>query len=532
MRMEKLKKTFRAAMASADITPTKSAYLQGYLARGDPRCLSECPKDFTSDILARVLIVDNGEDALVFINTEVSVSYPDAFTEDFVPRVAEICNTKTDRVLFSNNHNHQSIVQIEYANEQKILKAVAEAQARLEPASVGVGVAPSPYAVSRGMDFTADMAMPVDNLLTVARFDGAKTKKPIGMVWNLPFHGTMLSNGSNPGPDGMSQNYNLLSCEFSGYASRFLEEGMRGENEYFCAMFIAGFMGNAGPLFDGKWNAGSPQELKKAGEAVGSQVLSLYGGIKPEIFGGDIAAAVGSATLPANPDPAIAGRFSTDLAVMAGSFGDALFLGANFEVFSIIGARLRAELPCRYLMPAGGACGTNGYLPTKEAFDLPPYHENATYTSLGPDSEEAFYEKTVDTVCEMAGVSLERIKGTAAPAVMEKGTAVYAFDYGGAISPDKIVISFGQKSRNGCASDFVLKLYDESGNESFSRDFEGYSVNYIGVPSEGANFACAKLEVKKRWRDGKFVAEGIDALPFADVYGVKFVPAGQGGQKT
>ena len=61
--------TFKIAMASADITPNRDVYLDGYEAH-DASSLAKYPDNFTTDLNARILIVDNGTDRLVFLNLE------------------------------------------------------------------------------------------------------------------------------------------------------------------------------------------------------------------------------------------------------------------------------------------------------------------------------------------------------------------------------------------------------------------------------------------------------------------------------
>ena len=46
-------------MAATDITPSCDVYLEGYEEHGE-LSLAHCPQDFTSDLKARVLILDNG----------------------------------------------------------------------------------------------------------------------------------------------------------------------------------------------------------------------------------------------------------------------------------------------------------------------------------------------------------------------------------------------------------------------------------------------------------------------------------------
>ena len=56
-------------MATAHITPTDAVYLEGY--EGKDQWALSTPDLFTSDLLARILLVQNGEDCLAFFEPGV-----------------------------------------------------------------------------------------------------------------------------------------------------------------------------------------------------------------------------------------------------------------------------------------------------------------------------------------------------------------------------------------------------------------------------------------------------------------------------
>ena len=516
-------KAFRVAMGSVDITPAANVALDGYNG------FAAYPDDYETDLQARILLIDNGEDTLVFINFEVLFTYMSMTSPDFKKRIADICGTDESNVFLTCNHSHHApVASLSFTDELKIRAAVEEAYGRLRPAVMGVDMAPSPYTVSRGTTLFVDLEMTTDNLMTVVRFDDAETGQPIGMVWNLPFHGTM-ANGAGAVTGNVSIRRDKLHCELSGLACRYMEDRMRETNEHFVSMFIVGFTGNTGPYVPepgGEWRcfAASFEDQVYAGECLGGDVLAFYDAIKAEDTAGDIMKAVNIATLPRSEEPQKASVWSTNLLISLYGFGDVLCIGINYEVFSVIGARLRAEVPYRYTMPAGGVGGSGGYLPTKEAFSLPMYYENsAQATCFDSNVEEAFYEKVMELVCSIAGVAPARIEGIAAPVSTEGIAAVYTFDYGQLVTPDKVVISFGQKSRNDCGSDFELTLYDDAGKVVYTQTFEGYSSSYIGITLDDVTFASSTLTVTRKWQSGGFVTEGIYALN-PEVYGIVFAP--------
>jgi len=522
---ETCSKAFRVSMAKVDITPLTDVYLRGY-EEPNEFTLAVHPDDFTSNLMARMLIVDNGEDRLVFVNLELvfsdaGIQYP-MYTQKLVKRIADICQTKTQNVIFSNTHNHQAMLSLTKANEDKIIEAVTAAYNNLAPASIGTEIVNTAFGVGRGHDYTINKDGPYDSRMTVIRFDNAKTKQPIGVVYSVPIHNTMYGNG----PDN-AVHHNQLSCEFTGYASRFLETKMNDQNKDFTAMHINGFTGSAGPIYQDKYYAGTVDELQKAGAAFGQEILACYENIQVGATGGDISAKMTMGSLPTNTTDRRFAEYLGDLAqlplvITTGSFGDTVFIGANYEPFSIIGARLKAESPYHNVLPAGSVGGWHGYIPTKEAFSSKQTEQECQpwKTAFTAKTEGLFYSQMLDAVCELAGVSIERTEGNASAPVTQNNAGVYTFDYGKTLSPDKLVIDFGQQARSDCASDFDLKLYDESGKEVFTQTFENNSVNYLGVFLNKVRFSSARLFVRSRY------LVGTDKLTEMSptVYGIQFTP--------
>lgn len=515
--------TYRVAMAIADITPTRDVYLDGYEAH-DESSLAVYPTNFTSDLKARILIVDNGEDRLVFVNLEMVFSDSEysahnlsAFT---LEEIAKVCNTSKENVLLSNTHNHQANMTLADAQEANILAAVKDAYNRLAPAKLGVTTVNTEFGISRGSDYTADENAPYDSLMSVIRFDDAETGAPIGLIYSVPMHNTMFGNGP-----GLKANHNLLSCEFTGYASRAMEEKM---GQGFVAMHINGFYGNAGPWAEGKWYAGETEQLKKNGESFAKEILAGFKTIRTEYVMGDITTNLVEDGIPTNKgDQSFRQQFGDFdemlLLVKLGTFGDIAFVGVNYEPFSIIGARLKAEAPYTTLIPAGNVNGWKGYIPTKEIVAL---HEQGikqaecvpAKSPFDADGEEAFYSKVLTAVCDQAGVSIERVPLQAQGVQMVKKTAVYTYALDNVQALDKLVISFGQVSRNDCAQDFELLVFDDKDQLVCSKSFDGSTVNYLGVFLNGAKAAKATLIVTERYGSGK---DGIDALQ-PELYGVVF----------
>jgi hypothetical protein len=517
----------RVAMAKADITPKRSEYLQGYEGQCEAT-YAVYPSNFTSDLMARILIVDNGKDRLVFLNLEMIFSDTGyqikTVSKSLLERIAVECHTETGNILLSNTHNHQAPFRVAQSHqEDAIVAAAKEAYKNLKPALIGTGTVNSEFGVSRGGNYTMDVKQPYDNVMTVIRFEEASTGKPIGLVYSLPLHNTMFGNGP-----GLAANHNLLSCEFTGYASRYIEEKMKDENPDFAAMHINGFYGNSGPVFQEKYYAGTIEELKTAGNAFGEEILHGYKRILTEPVKGEIRALHLEEGVPTNPDKEFVKNETFDnvdnmpFHLTLGRFADIAFIGVNFEPFSIIGARLKAEAPFKVVLPAGNVGGWKGYIPTKEAFMEHAKKQQAECvpmkTPFDENSEEVFYEKSLEALCKLAGVSINRIYAGKSGVSQGGNESTYTFTFDGMISPDKIVVDFAQKLRTDCASDFTLCLYNDSDEIVFTKDFTDNSVNYLGVFMNKESFSKAEIKVRSRYLSGNTM---LADLP-VNVYGIVF----------
>ena len=185
----------RAAMAVVDITPARDVQLQGYDGASDAS-LAKHPENFTSDLKARILILDNGSDRLVFLNFEMVFSGSEYGVQNLSPstlqQIAEICHTDTGNIMLSNTHNHQANMSLAQREEQHILQGVAEAYSRLAPVKIGTTTINTQFGISRGGDYTMDANAPYDNLMTVVRFDSGETGVPIGRIYSVTMHNKPL----------------------------------------------------------------------------------------------------------------------------------------------------------------------------------------------------------------------------------------------------------------------------------------------------------------------------------------------------
>lgn len=517
---EELDSTFRVAMATADITPTSAVYLEGY--EGKDQWALSTPDLFTSDLLARILLIQKGDKCLVFLNLEYCVadaSYQyNSISPTCMERIAQICNTTQDNILLSNTHTHQANLALSEASEANILLAMEKAYQNLAPATIGTQVVNTAYGISRSYNYTMDPNRPYDNRMAVIRFDNAVTGAPIGLVYSVPMHNTMLGNAP-----GSRSKHNWLNCEFTGYASRALEKQFGTKNNPFVAMHINGFYGNAGPYAQGKYYADSVEELQKFGKEFAQEIASAYKNIKTTVATGEIQAAFITDAIPTNKeDRSFASTFRNldemPLYMNVAAFGDIAFIGVNFEPFSIIGARLKAEAPFATVLPAANVNGWRGYIPTKETYESHAFVGEAECspgkTPFDASAEEIFYEKALDALCDLAGVTLTRVSFQQDKT--QAGTGVFTFVPENVQTLDRLVVSFGQVARTDCASEFEVLMFDETGNLCKTERFTNNSVNYLGIDLDGKTVASVTIVVTARYGDGS--VEELEPV----IWGIQF----------
>lgn len=494
----------KAAMRRVDITPTTDVFLEGYGGR-DETCLAINPTGFTSDMMARILILNDGKETTVYLNLEMVITgFGYNISVTLRSDIAEACETTIDNVLLSNTHDHQSMWTLDAKQELAIFNAVKEAYADFVSVNIGVDTYGTKFGTSRSPAYGVDEEGVYDNTMTVVRFDNAETGENMGLIYSAPIHNTALGVNS-------VANWKLLSCELCGYASRYIEKKYE-KSRNFAAMFIDGFYGNSGPYFEFK-EAGTrhyamtSDELKGYGEKLGDEVLACYENVKAEDASdwgisvrGDLKT-LKRAPLTEDLKKYWGASEEFPLMISSASFGNIAFMGVNYEPFSIIGAKLRSESPYEYLIPAGNVGGWNGYIPIKETFNNGRFeHECQPWkTALTENSAEEFREILLDSLCKMKGVTFERVMTKQLDKCKKDGKWVYTFEFAEEIAPDKIVVSFEQKSRLDCASDFVLELFDKSGNKTQTIDVKDNSVNYLGFFAEGS-VAKAVLTVSSTYR--------------------------------
>jgi len=508
-----------AAMCKVDITPQKMVYLDGYTYGLES--LAKYPEDFLTDIMARILIVEVDGERLLHVNAEMPyISFGISTSISFKSKLASAAGVEEDNVFISDTHDHQSFPKLNSAQEAAIIEGVVRAAEKLAPVKVGVETYGTVFGISRSPDYSRNFDKPYDNTVTIVRFDDAETDEPVGMVYCVSLHNTAFGVST-------SDNWHLLNCEFTGFASRYLE-GLHADVPDFTAMHLNGFTGNAGPYFPeaDRWYSANIGELKSFGEDFGAEIAECYdsvvcrSGVSSGIRVKRTLFKIEKADPMSEKIRTTWGAEPSQILLSAFSVGELAHVGVNAEPFSIIGAHLRAESPYRYLVEASIVDGWCGYIPTSETYlDSREQEIQSWKTPFDSTGEKQFYDAALDVLCALKGVTFERIPAELVSAGEEGSSRLYTFAFDEEISPDKVVLSFDQTSRRNCAEDFLLELIDAAGYTVHTVKIEGNSVNYLGFPVDNVKAAGAVLTVYSTYRSeaAADIAVSLHAMKYAQV---------------
>lgn len=499
----------RAAMTAADITPEENVYLEGYEAHGD-LSLSHCPDDFTSDLKARILLLDNGTERLVVINVElIFVTIGEgacAFSDRTLEEIANAAHTKKENILLSNTHTHHAPMHLAACQRKRVIEGVCKAYNALHPVRISAGGGHTIFGVSRGNDYGIDPERAYDDRITVIRFDEASSGRPIGMIYSVPIHNTLYGHGP-----GLKKNRHLLNCEFTGYASRSLEARYGTSDMPFVAMHLNGFYGNSGPVYRDRFYAESFDALKQAGAEFAEELSGVFENAEAvaQDTAFDIRTKLCHTALPTKASRGYEEFFGAydmmPLHIKLGAFGNCAYVGVNYEPFAVLGARIRMEAPYALVLPAANIFGWNGYIPTNQTFEA---HERELEvecqdfkTPLCAEADDIFCRSVVSALCDLAGVSPKMQKAASQGVTMtDSGFAEYAFTLQEPFLTDKIMLSFGQKLRSDCAESFGLTACSDDGRQVLCCEEQCFSSGFFGVfLPRRAVVSKLKLLVKKRY---------------------------------
>jgi len=266
---------WQAGFAAVKITPEAPVPMAGYAARNRPS------EGVAADLYAKVLVLADADgERAAWITTDL-IGLRGAFTESICQRIMQRTGLKRHQLLINSSHTHTGPAFAEtdvaayglspesadrmraYRDllQDRIVSAVEQALARLEPVELSYGSGVVPFAMNR-REHTAERGVilgvnprgPSDRsmpLLKVASADGNVR----AVVFGAATHNTTLT-----------QDEYRISGDYAGFAQDYVQQRLPGVQ----AMFVQGFAGDSNP-----YPRGTLELARQHGETLGREVLRV-----------------------------------------------------------------------------------------------------------------------------------------------------------------------------------------------------------------------------------------------------------------
>jgi hypothetical protein len=265
----------RAGVAGRDITPDPGLRLQGHWSTN--------PSHGVQDPLEiRAIVFANDSTSLAIVSLDL-IGISRATTESIRARIVRRCAIPADHILLAASHTHSGPATRKNGDlvpdpafmatlEQRVVDAVAEAQQKLEPVTVGLGCGSAGFNVNRrpvpgvAGDFQPNFAEIVDRRVRVMRIDRAGGD-PLAVLFHYSCHPT-----TKRGSDGW------ISPDFPGIARTKIERWMNCS-----ALFLQGCCGNVRPCLVNEKNefiGANREQLHEIAEELARAVRDSAGNLK------------------------------------------------------------------------------------------------------------------------------------------------------------------------------------------------------------------------------------------------------------
>ncbi|HXF62125.1 MAG TPA: neutral/alkaline non-lysosomal ceramidase N-terminal domain-containing protein [Caldilineaceae bacterium] len=398
--------TLRAGAARIEITPPPGLDLTGYIARDNPATGVRDP------LYARALALDDGRRQVALVSCDL-LAFDADFVDDVRAHIAIATRIPGPQVMLAATHSHAGPAILDLQDcgrpdpawvkscQTRIVQAVAQAQAALEPAALAVGQGESTAGVHNRRQ-PGDVIDPAVGVLRVDKAGGA----PLAVVVNYTCHPTCLSSDNR-----------LVSADYPGLVTATVEQATGA-----ICLFLTGAIGDVGPVTRGE------KSLATVGQAVAEEALRVLPSLTPienplldtegEILAlpldalpdrsallrqreeyrlASLAADQARQPLQARIARAMVGWTERILdrykvgplpAALLGEvqvfhLGEAALAGVPGELFVELGLQIKREVAPRPVFIVGCANASVGYLPARRAYPLGGYEIDEAYKYYG-----------------------------------------------------------------------------------------------------------------------------------------------------
>jgi hypothetical protein len=232
----------------------------------------------TADLYVKVLVLEDREGHRAALVTSDLLGFPAEVAEPICQRIEKKTGLKRSQILLSSSHTHagpqlglkatakdgaEALRTVEYTRwlQDKVVEAVAQAAARLEPARLSWGGGVVHFVMNRreftpkGIILGVNPRGLADRTVPVLRVDGSDGK-PRAVLFGAAVHGTTLGG----------DNYQICG-DYAGFAQSYVQERYPGVQ----AMFILGCAGDANP-----YPRGTMDQTRQHGKALSEEVCRVF----------------------------------------------------------------------------------------------------------------------------------------------------------------------------------------------------------------------------------------------------------------
>jgi len=391
---------FRASVIKIDITPDQPQWLLGYGPRQSAGAHDH--------LYHRIVAMDDGKTQFFLISTDICSFSPSVYDEVMSALQAEtgimpvqVWWTATHThsapevgppglgaTFMGERYEHDHNTQYTAWVKKRLVEGIKEAQAKLEPARLGVGWGMAMANINRrarDLEGPAFLGLnpdgPADRQIGLMRLDKADGKL-LALVANYAMHGTVL------GPQNL-----LITADAPGIVADYVEEKLGAP-----MLYINGAAGNLAPIYTVCPNFDSGH-LGQFRVLLGDKIIAANDRIGPTTsgvrltLGEQILETARKANMGWAPDlgkyirETKAGETVIRLPIRFLRINDDIAIwAAPLELFCEIAMRVRNLSPFPYTFYFGYCNGWLGYMPTAAEFPLGGYEPGVSpYT---PQAEE------------------------------------------------------------------------------------------------------------------------------------------------
>jgi neutral ceramidase len=412
-----------------DITPNQKSLPKGFEGINDP-------------IFVRAIVIEDGRTRAALVTVDAGAISTDTWSQVSQQAQANL-KIPVTHLLLTATHTHSVPFGSAPDLTQRIIEAITQAAANLEPARMRYGTGVSYINVNRNLIDPEthrwwegpNYEGPSDKTVAVLRFETA-AGSPIAVYYNYAVHGVL--NGQ----------LDQISGDIPGATSRYIEDSL---DEGAIAVWSTGASGDQNPIYFQQTydlreirikeyaargidisnamppggqglNRHDPRVAKlmnqqrqmtvSMGQMLGEEVLHVMrSGLERPVFAAQIAGAQKSVTCPGRKrtDSGRAGYPGTyvdanpiSIRLSLLRVGDVAITGVNAEVFTSIAQRLKLESPLKHTMMATLTNGVapSGYIPNDAAFGYNTFE--VVSSSLKPGCAET---AIVDGLLDLIGTT-------------------------------------------------------------------------------------------------------------------------------